>query len=112
MNLLIFRNNLNHSQNNFYNSFSIGHNKYEDHQSKISGYNLRRKNFNNDNNYDDNHKATLENFKELLDNMDNKIYGGGHLNTQQSQQNQFQNSQGFNKMNKNEVKYRTINAEH
>ena len=25
--------------------------------------------------------------------MDNKIYGGGHLNTQQSQQNQFQNSQ-------------------
>lgn len=79
-------------------------NKFEDLQARTSGFNQRRKNFINDNN-DENHKATLENFKDLLENMDSKIYGGNYMNTPNNQ-----SSQGFNRMN-NDFKYRANNTD-
>ncbi len=85
-------------------------NKFDDQQSKISGYNynnFRKKIFNNEN-QEEIVKATLDNFKSLLDNIDNKIYGVSNLNTQQ---NQFYNSPGINKIIKDDFKYRTINTE-
>jgi hypothetical protein len=89
---------------------SYNNNKFDDQQSKNSGYNyniLRRNNF-NDENQEENVKATLDNFRNLLDNIDNKVYGGSNLITQQ---NQYYNSPGINKIIKDDFKYRTIETE-
>lgn len=55
-------------------------------------------------NQEENHKVALDNFKDLLDNMDNKIYGG-YTNTQQN------SSNGFYRMGKEDMKYRTLNTD-
>lgn len=86
-------------------------NKYDDQMSKNSGYNynnLRKTNNFHNENQEENVKATLDNFRNLLDNIDNKIYGGSTLNTQQ---NQYFNSPGINKIIKDDFKYRTVNTD-